>query len=93
METRAHSQCPLRTGSRETVQARGWGAGAATSGQSLGLGVSTSHLEIQWSHHQQFYKIKKNRNHQSAMQMVKEASFGYTCVAEHIIHIGHGLKG
>lgn len=70
METRAQSWCPLRIGSRETVQAGG--AGAVTSGQSLGLGFSTSHLEIQLSHHQQFYKIKKNRNHQSTMQMVKE---------------------
>ena len=71
METRAHSRCPLRTGSRERVQAGG-GAGAATSGRRLELGDSTSHLEIQLSHHQQLYKIKKNRNHSSAMQTVKE---------------------
>ena len=50
----------------------GGGAGAATSGQHLELGSSTSHLEIQLSHHQQLYKIKKNRNHPSAMQTVKE---------------------
>lgn len=50
----------------------GGGAGAATSGQRLELGSSTSRLEIQLSHHQQLYKIKKNRNHQSAMQTVKE---------------------
>ena len=71
METRAHSRCPLRTGSRESPGWRG-GAGAATSGQHLELGSSTSHLEIQLSHHQQLYKIKKNRNHPSAMQTVKE---------------------
>lgn len=72
------------------VGPRGW---AATRGHLLGTGSSTPHFEIQLvSHHQQFYKIKKNRSHQSAVLAVKETCFRYTCMIEHVIHTGHGFE-